>query len=725
MTSFLRRIELQGFKSFAEKTVIDFPERVVAIVGPNGSGKSNVVDALRWVLGEREAKKLRGDTLDKLIFAGSSKKTAVGIARVSLYFDNRSRLFPIDTEEVELTRKIDRSGTSEFLWNGETIRLKDLIPIIARAKLGSRGMTIVGQGESDIFVRSNPEERRQLVEEILGLKEFRLKKHSAERRLDTSLINLDKVKAQIEELAPHLRLLRRQKNRFEKRSEIEEKLKIHENEYFSFHFHHLKELSVKTEEPIAGLRKEKTEKEEEVKRLEKEIKEINEKSGESDNIKKLRSDLNELLNKKFSFKEKIGRLEAEIEIKKSVPKDQAAFHELESGVRSFIRKIEEIFDIDDTGEIKSRLRDSVSRLKELLDKDERDNQDALKKKEELEKSLQTIDGEIKRLEEESERLTYVQEELNQEFRQKVEKMELKKNELRKLEGGIQTALFEKEKVNLRIAELEREWHAAGRRREELDSLPRMEVEIDSSDLERKIMRMRGELAAIGEIDAALVDEAKEKEERYEFLEKEVTDLEAAITDLKSLIKELDDKIHAEFKNSFKEINEEFNKYFRVMFGGGRAKLKLQVYRPPKVDEEAPTLSDAEVGEVGVPTPSEADVGKENSELRAGIEIDLNVPQKSLKGIEMLSGGEKSLVSMAALFALVSVSPPPFLVLDEIDAALDEENARAFADLIKEFSKHTQFVVITHNRATMEAAHALYGVTMGEDGVSKILSLKLE
>ena len=113
MKNFLKRIELQGFKSFAGKTVLEFPERVTAIVGHNGSGKSNVIDALRWVLGEREAKQLRGDTLNTLIFAGTPKKPAVSLAKVALYFDNESRVFPIDTEEVMLVRKIDRSGLSQ------------------------------------------------------------------------------------------------------------------------------------------------------------------------------------------------------------------------------------------------------------------------------------------------------------------------------------------------------------------------------------------------------------------------------------------------------------------------------------------------------------------------------------------------------------------------------------------------------------------------------------
>ena len=122
--------------------------------------------------------------------------------------------------------------------------------------------------------------------------------------------------------------------------------------------------------------------------------------------------------------------------------------------------------------------------------------------------------------------------------------------------------------------------------------------------------------------------------------------------------------------------------------------------------------------------AEADRDAEEANL-GGLDIELNVPKKRIHSLDMLSGGEKSLVSLAVLFALISVSPPPFLVLDEVDAALDEPNSRRFGELIKDFSRKTQFVLVTHNRAIMEAADILYGVTMGEDGVSKVLSLKLE
>lgn len=161
-----------------------------------------------------------------------------------------------------------------------------------------------------------------------------------------------------------------------------------------------------------------------------------------------------------------------------------------------------------------------------------------------------------------------------------------------------------------------------------------------------------------------------------------------------------------------------------MFGGGSAKLRLKKY-----ESRTKNNGSEEKEEVGPDNTENKKVAEleegENEELRAGVEIELSLPKKRITGLEMLSGGERSLVSIAALFSLIAVSPPPFLVLDEIDAALDESNSRRFSNLVKEFSKKTQFLIATHNRATMEVADVLYGVTMSDDGSSRIYSLKLE
>ena len=238
-------------------------------------------------------------------------------------------------------------------------------------------------------------------------------------------------------------------------------------------------------------------------------------------------------------------------------------------------------------------------------------------------------------------------------------------------------------------------------------------------MERRMFRLRGDLASIGEVDEMLMKEAKETEVRYEFLAKESKDLEAAVSDLTKLMRELTEKIRAEFEGSLEKINKEFDKFFTVMFGGGSAKLKIL---KPNVDKSRDEEAEGEGELVTEVREIEQDVfAAENN----GIEIDVKLPRKKITSLDVLSGGERSLVGIAAVFAMISVSPPPFLVLDEVDAPLDEWNARRFAEMLREFSKHTQFIVVTHNRATMESADVLYGITLDEDGTSKVVSMKFE
>ncbi len=240
---------------------------------------------------------------------------------------------------------------------------------------------------------------------------------------------------------------------------------------------------------------------------------------------------------------------------------------------------------------------------------------------------------------------------------------------------------------------------ANRTPESLPSLDRTLSADDISRLERQVFRLRGELAAIGDVDDQLIAEAKESEERYQQIVAEAADLESARADLIELVTDLDRRITREFGDAVTSISDEFAKLFAAMFGGGTARL--------------------------VPVTAKPTEGAEEGEPEAtGIEIEVQLPKKRASSLDVLSGGERSLVGLAALFALVSVSPPPFLVLDEVDAPLDERNARRFGELLRSFATETQFIIVTHNRATMEAADVLYGVTLDTDGSSKIVSLKI-
>lgn len=725
MKNFLKRLELQGFKSFAGKTILEFPARVVAIVGPNGSGKSNIIDAFRWVLGERETKQLRGGTLQNLIFAGTPKKAAVGLAKVSLCFDNHGGEFPLDAKEIMVVRRVDRTGVSQFFLNNEEIRLKDLVPFLARAKLGSRGLTMVGQGQSDIFVESSPEERRMMIEEILGLKEFRMKKNQAERRLVSSEINMDKVRAMLEELLPHLRLLRRQKHRWDKRSEIEKDLIEIEDKYYSFAYQLSNKGLARMREPILELRREQEEKRKEADVLEKKIESANKKSSHIDELKDIRMKVTDFFRRRSLVERELARIDVKIEMQaKELQPKVRDINIFEETVRSVAHDIEEVLKWHDTESIKSALRKWLGKFNSLFSEKKIDaNENLLIEKKKYENELKIIDEEISAQREKEELYVKDQEIENQEFRRQITLLEKKKNEVMEIDRKLQTYALETEKLNLKIGELEREWRSLGRALDELKSLPPTETIEDPPAMERKMMKLRGELAAIGDVDENLVKEAEDTEERHKFLTRELHDLETACSDLRKLIKDLEVRIHNDFKETFRSINDEFNNYFRLMFGGGRARLKIEKKR---IADAKTTGTESENGEV-VPNEEfeKSDGRNAESDIAAGVEIELALPKKKITSLNMLSGGERTLVSIAALFALISVSPPPFLVLDEIDASLDESNAQRFAELIKEFSSKTQFVIVTHNRATMEVADVLYGITMADDGVSKILSIKLD
>jgi chromosome segregation protein len=203
-------------------------------------------------------------------------------------------------------------------------------------------------------------------------------------------------------------------------------------------------------------------------------------------------------------------------------------------------------------------------------------------------------------------------------------------------------------------------------------------------------------------------------ERDQFLVKEMEDLEKSMIALQNLIKELKEKIDIEFKEGVKKINVEFQEFFSLMFGGGHASLSIVV--------ESKKRRATEVDEDGEPIELESD---EEIVFEKGIEINVSLPHKKVKEINAFSGGERSLTSIALLFAMSQVNPPPFLVLDETDAALDESNSRKYGDMLEKLSAHSQLVVVTHNRETMSRAGVLYGITIGSDEASKLLSVKFD
>ena len=244
---YLKKLEINGFKSFANKTALDFlPDRparnashndaggygssggrsgITAIVGPNGSGKSNVADAIRWAIGEQSLKNLRGKKSEDVIFAGTDKKTRLGSASVTLYFDNSDKRIPIEFGEVSITRKIYRSGESEYLINGSRVRLLDIVDLLAKAGIGKDSYCVITQGMSDAVLNATPVERRAIFEDAAGVKQYQIEKERSLRKLASTEENLTRVESLLVEIEPHLKTLKRQAEKASQGKEIASRLR--------------------------------------------------------------------------------------------------------------------------------------------------------------------------------------------------------------------------------------------------------------------------------------------------------------------------------------------------------------------------------------------------------------------------------------------------------------------------------------------------------------------
>ncbi|MEX2010411.1 MAG: hypothetical protein WD874_01240, partial [Parcubacteria group bacterium] len=280
-------------------------------------------------------------------------------------------------------------------------------------------------------------------------------------------------------------------------------------------------------------------------------------------------------------------------------------------------------------------------------------------------------------------------------------------------------LIKSEEENLRLIEEE-----LTREREEVahivgvDALhyEKVTAPLDRGEMDSKmkqIERLKIRLEDAGFVgNEEIRKEYKETSERDEFLSKELADLEKSAESLKILIKELEDRLSHEFSTGLEKINKSFGELFSQMFGGGEAHLTLTKDKRKKV-------------EVILEGESVDDEDDEEEVIEEGLDIQVSLPRKKIRGLMMLSGGERALTSIALLFAISQVNPPPFIILDETDAALDEANSKKYGDMVEKLSEHSQLILITHNRETMSRAGIIYGVTMSSTGVSKLLSIEFD
>lgn len=717
----LSRLTLSGFKSFAKTTTFDFTAASSAIVGPNGSGKSNVAEAIRWVLGEQSMKTLRGKRGEDLIFSGSPKIPRMGKAAVALVFDNRDHAVPIDFEEIEIERKIFRDGTNEYALNGSPARLKDIVEILARLGLGQTHHNIISQGEVDRVLASSPRERRGIFEEAIGLRLWQLKKRDAERKLDETSENTNRVSGLLREISPHLKFLKSQADKAEKREAVRREL---ENYYHAYMRNESSALAAETGR-LESERKSATGRlraiEADAADLSGTITRLEEDQNGTELIKAREEELRKLETVRRELERQLGRVEGLIEAQPKQPTNRSEEAELGvvevvASLDPLLKRLEAGAEIKDADELRERLREIARSLSRLLADWRRTVSPSARppgtdprleeERRQIQKRMEEIDRELKDMRSGLEAGIQGMKRAHEDLKSRFERLRERDEEATTLRSIIERITFEEERLSQRRRELERIEGESGLSRGDVEPGRSPFAPLDTDELKRKIEKLRGRLEEIGGIDPSVLNEYQDTQARYEFLDRERRDLAEAEKNLQTLVSELDDRIEHDFQKGFKKISDAFGEYFRTVFGGGSGALAHVIIRNPASSEKEESSG-------------------ESAEAELGIEIEVDLPRKRIKGLAMLSGGERALVSVALLFAIASVNPPPFLVLDETDAALDEANSQKYGAILKELSKKTQLILITHNRETMKQAGILYGVTMGENGISRILSIKLE
>ena len=762
---FLKRIEISGFKSFANPITLEFLPNCVGesldksscgitgIVGPNGSGKSNVSDAVRWVMGEQSMKNLRGKKSEDVIFSGSEKKGKMSMAKVSLTFDNADKKIPVEYNEVIVTRKLYRNGESEYLVNDSRVRLLDIVDILAQAGIGKESYCVVGQGMTDAILNATPIERRGMIEDAAGVKHFQIKKNRSLKKLDRTRENLKRVNELIEEVKPHLNSLRRQANKAEKSKGVYEELKNTQRKFFAFLWRSFNQSQVKLEEQkqqvgidmknhergIDGLNEQIVAESKKVENASQAEDHETKKKGFYQNLRELEKKTAVAEGHVEIYKERIAQ-ERKVKV---IPVDltyvQKKLEVIRGDQNSIINDLDAVEEVSEISAISERMKSVTNSIGTLQG-------DARKRRVEVENTegaerVQQYEEKIVKLEKE----VVEQEKVCDEVREKINEINSEIAKAMAADKEARMRFFELEKevrakqqeldvVRNKFNEIKIELAKIDVREEELVSEIRQELGVELEDLEHdekqefnreemelKINKLKTEYEHVGGIDPMVIDEYKEMQERFDTLTEESKDLDKAIDQLKEVVKEMDKKIHSAFIGAYKQISEEFTKYFRILFNGGNAKLsKVNVDKMvQKFDDE---MNDDDVEESD---ENEGETRKKSLKTEIGIEIAASQPNKKVQHLSLLSGGERSLTSIAMLFAIISFNPPPFIILDEVEAALDEANSRRLAKIFAELSSKTQFIIITHNRETMRHSDVLYGVTMGNDGISQVLSVKLD
>ena len=719
----LKHIKLSGFKSFVDPTKISFPTNMVGVVGPNGCGKSNVIDAVRWVLGELSAKNLRGESMVDVIFNGSENRKASGQCSIELLFDNSSAKIGgeyASFNEVSIKRVMTRDAQSDYFINNTKCRRKDVQDIFLGTGLGPSSYAIIEQGMVTKLVSAKPDELRTHIEEAAGVSKYRERRRETESRIKRTRENLSRVKDIRDEIGRLIKRLENQAKAAEKYNVLKKdkaKLELDKAVLFSIEAKSSRDdlqkkldslnrdLQIKNAESEtiqSQIDQFRTENESVLSEYEEAQKnfyavgaEIAKREANLQNINKNEKETKSNLEKVKQNYEKAKETEKNFE---ELSPSEKAMHILDSMINTIEKyRINNENIREKAIELKSLLTDilniataqSKTLTEEYLSR-QNDLEDQILNAEKLKKS---IEDEMRDFVDKSSSAESVlvslrqkQSKFNEELREFENKKSIADLDARTISEKITNIRIEQKTYEINLDNSNKKIKEAGIDIDKIDFSEYEDMTIE--ELEDKLVNIETKIIKLGAINLAAPEEIEEESKRKEELDEQYNDLTEALEKLTGAIKKIDQETKTIFKESFDSVNSKLKEMFPKLFGGGVAELTL-------TEEDA---------------------------LNAGVILMARPPGKKNSSISQLSGGEKALTALALVFAIFDLNPAPFCLLDEVDAPLDDLNTLRFINMVEEMSKTVQFIFITHNKVSMERSDYLMGVTMQEAGVSRMVSV---
>ncbi len=763
---YLKNITLRGFKSFKNKSQLFFEPGISVIVGPNGSGKSNVTDAISWVLGEQSPTSLRGSSMGDVIF--KSKNEEMAIAEVSLLFDNSNKSFDTEFREVKFTRRVFSRGGSEYFINSSPCRLLDIQDLTADSGIGKGLHIIINQGQINEIAVLKPIERKAIIDEVLGISKHKNRRDKSINKLQKVKNDIERINDLMEEIKRTMDPLEIEAKKAQRYAEISNLLK---SEEISLFIAHLNRLNKEWENENKSYNKNKDgikeidsnisivekEKDDFLKHTVKSRDEYESWKNKTDLFNSEKNNLENLAALIESKKNMFGTLYNMFDLQfaggigsKNVPQDSSGFDKEYGGV-PFLEKISEglkkinglltemlkkmkrkFKDEDSTLYIENETKlisEEIEKLQKIIGAVmQNEGKDGTKGPQKAD--VVKIDNVKKRMEwaesirdfcninrERSKKiqlllnsLLLISENIKKKLYQQFEKrsklisenqnksnefenrINLLNNSRSSLENAIYKAELKKEQIKERVETIT--GNIVDNYNVSIEyALKSYKPSINIRESETKVRKYKNEIKGYGMVNPNAAIEYSRIKKRYDFLEGQRTDLVESKKNLEDLIKEINDRISDFFFKKFDEINRCFKNYFKILFPLGEGEMQL-----------------------------EKSNGADDDEI--GVDLRVDIGSSKFVPLSLLSGGEKSLISIAFLFSIYSINPSPFYVFDEVDASLDDANINRFLVLVKKFSEKQQIILITHQKRTMEIADTIYGVSMQSNGISKIISERI-